>query len=218
VSVTAPSIFGPLVGGSDLETWTVELVARWIGTYLSEAERQHGLAAGTLARPRAIVRTTSLDKWPEDQLPAVLVVSVGTMEQPVKGGDGSFRARWRIALGGLVSARTQEETRTMAMLYGLALRALLIQRPSLDGHAAGTVWTAETYDDLEYDDGRTLALAVEEFTVEVDGVTLADAGPVTPDDPLDPETDPWPDWPLAEQVEVEVDAVPPADLIEGGTT
>jgi hypothetical protein len=203
--LTSSSSFGPIVSGGDVEQWVLELLRTWLSTYLSEVERQHDLEAGWLQRPRAYVRTGSLDKWPEDQLPAVLVISVGTAEPPIKEGTGAYRARFVIRTGALVSASTEEATHALAQHYGAALHTLLVQRPSLDGHAAGTVWMGETYDDLDYDDGRSLSVAIVEFTVEVHDVAIANAGPLTPSAPLDPDTDPWPLDPTADVVEVVVE-------------
>lgn len=213
------SIFGPMVSGGDVEGWVLDLCRRWFGTYLSEVERHHGIEAGTLARPRAYVPAQTYDKWPEDQLPALMVLSPGVAELPLKEGDGRYRAAWLISVGVLCSTRTQGETHALAMHYALALRELLLQRPSLDGHAAGTIWRSETYNELDYDDQRTLGGGSVEFAIEVENVAQASAGPLTPDEPLSPDTDPWPDWPVAEEVEVEVEAVQPPQTLpsEGGS-
>jgi hypothetical protein len=218
VAVAQPSIFGAMVSGGDVEGWVLDLCRSWFGTYLGEAERQAGIPAGTLARPRAYVPAQTFDKWPEDQLPALMVLSPGIAELPLKQGDGRYRARWLISVGVLCSARTQAETHALAMSYALALRLLLIQRPSLDGHAAGTVWRSETYNELDYDDQRTLGGGSVEFVVEVEDVATANAGPLTPDEPLDPDTTPWPDWPEVATADVEVEHLPHPQQLprEGG--
>ncbi len=202
------SIFGRIVTGGDVEQWCLDLLHTWFGTYLAELERQHGITEGTLQRPRAYLRVPSLDKWPEDQLPAVLLVSEGTLDLPQRDGRKVHRARWLMGAATVCSARSEAESRALAMLYVAALRALLIQRPSLDGKAQGTVWMAESYTELDYDDGRSLAAGQAAFTVEVDDVVSGDAGPLTPTAPLDPDTEPWPPWAEAELVEVEVQGVP----------
>lgn len=193
------TIFGRIVTGADVEDWTMDLMKRWFSTYLSEIERQHDVVAGTWQRPRAWVLAPSLDKWPEDQLPAVLLVSVGVEPRPPMRGDGRYRARFTMGAACVCSARTQEDSHRMSMMYVAALRALLIQRPSLDGHAAGVELLDENYDWLEYDDIRTLASGQAIFSVEVEDVTTARAGPTTADVPDD---DPWPDDPTADLVEV----------------
>ena len=201
------TIFGPIVTGGDVEDWVFALLARWFGTYLAELERQHGLAAGDLARPRSWVTTNSLDNWPEDQLPSVLVISTGLAGQPAPAGDGLVRARWLVGLACICSARTQAETHRQAMLYVAAARTLLLQRQSLEGHAAGVDWLEERYDELAYDDRRSLAAGQAIFAIDVDGVVSVDGGPITPDDPLDPETTPWPLWPTVETHDVDVSNV-----------
>jgi hypothetical protein len=159
------SIFGRIVSGADVEDWTMALLQRWFSTYLAELERQHGVAEGSWQRPRSFVLAPSLDKWPEDQLPAVLLVSVGLEPKPPMGGDGRYRVRFTLGAACVCSARTQAESHRMSQIYVAALRALLVQRPSLDGHADGVDLLDENYDWLEYDDIRTLASGQVIFTV-----------------------------------------------------
>lgn len=214
-----PTIFGRIVTGADVEAWSWATLRTWISTYLAEVERQSGLVAGSLQRPRGFVTAPSLDKWPEDQLPALLLISVGMSEPPLKQGDGRFRARWEMGLACVVSARREDESRALAMRYMAALRALFVQRPSLDGNAAGTVWLGEQYDQLEYDDARSLTAGLAQFTVEVEDVVSANAGPLRADKPLDPDVDPWPAWATAKVVGVTVEGhVPPEPLPNGGKT
>jgi hypothetical protein len=219
VSVVEPSIFGAIVTGADVEGWCLETLKQWSPTYLAELERQHGRTAGELQPVRAWVTVPSFDKWPEDQLPAVLLLSVGIAAPPLKRGDGRYRARWQMGLACICSARTQELSHELAMLYLAAHRAILLQRPSLGGHAAGINWLDENYDDLPLDDLRSLSAGQAIFTVEVEGVVSGDAGPLSPDQPLTPATDPWPDWPTAATVEVTVEGVEaPAPLPPKGGT
>jgi hypothetical protein len=192
------TIFGRIVTGDDVETWCLALFERWTSTYLAEVERQHGLAAGYWARPRAFVRVLSFDKWPEDQLPVVMLVSTGIATPPVRHGDGMLKASWLLGLGVLCSARGEQETHDMARHYIAAIRALVAQRPSLEGFAQGVKWLDESYTQLPYDDSRSLCSGQAIFQVDVDDVTTTLAGPVTPDDPLTPDTDPWAVWPLVQ--------------------
>lgn len=203
-AVVEPSIFGRIVTGGDVEERCIDVLKRWSGTYISEVERQNGIEAGTLARIRAWVTAPSFDKWPEDQVPAVLLISVGLAEAPRKGGDGRYRARWQMGLGCICSARTQAQAHAQAMLYVAAHRTLLIQRPSLDGWADGVVWQDEDYAQISYDDLRTLAAGQATFTVEVADVVTANAGPLTPDEPEDPDTLPWPPWQPVVTADVDV--------------
>jgi hypothetical protein len=202
------TIFGRIITGADLERWCLETLRKWSSTYIAELEDQHELARGALPRIRTWTTTPSFDNWPEDQLPAVMLVSVGLAEPPFKQGSGEYRARWQMGLACVTSAAKLEQAHELAMLYVAAHRAVLVQRPSLEGRAAGVVWQDENYDDLPLDDLRSLSAGQAVFTVEVHEVTQANAGPLTPSEPLTPDTDPHPEWPLAETVETEVEPLP----------
>lgn len=195
------SIFGRIVTGSDVEDWCIALLKRWTSTYLAEVERQHGLPQLHYARPRSFVRTASFDQWPEDQLPRIVMASAGQATPPRKRGDGRYQCWWVMGFGCVCSARYQEEAHEMALDYVAAVRTLIIQRPSLDGHAHGTVWLDERYDDLVYDDSRSLSSGQAHFTVEVEDVASANAGPLLPDPP---SVDPWAPWPLVQTHEEHV--------------
>jgi len=202
--VSVSSIFGPIVSGGDVEQWCLEVLEKWSGTYLAELERIHGLTAGELQRPRRFLVGQTLDKWPEDQVPAVVLVSAGLAEPPKRRGDGTYDARWLMGLGCVCSARTEEKTHALAQIQLAAHRQILLQRPSLEGRAAGMTWLDDDYAQLPYDDNRSLGAAMAFFTVQVNGVGQTGAGPVTPADPLSPDTDPWPAWPEVDTVQIDV--------------
>lgn len=194
------SVFGEIVTGRSIEEWCVQLAQRWISTYLSEIERQAGLERFHWQRPRAYVRTVSFDKWPEDQLPALMFVSSGIAAPPTRTGDGLYTVRWLMNVAALCSASTQQASHDMAHDLIAATEALFVQRPSLDGHADALDWLGVRVDDLGYDDGaRSLSSAQALFSVEVRDVISAYAGPAAPDEPSD---DPWPNWATARTVEV----------------
>lgn len=205
---TGTAVFGPIVTGGDVEGWTLDLLQTWLSTYLAEVERQHGYSGHDLPRPKGWALGPTFDKWPEDQLPGVLIASRGVPVPPLRDGDGSYRARWLVEPGVVCSARTQAESHTLAMLYGAAVRALMVQRPSLGGHAEAVDWLGESYDDLGYDDTRSLYAVKELFAVEVVDVVFGDAGPTSPEVPFSPDdTLPWPPDQTVETYEIEVDHV-----------
>lgn len=201
------SIFGRIVTGGDVEDWCFAVLRKWSCTYLAEVARQHGIEAGKLPVPKGWVPAPSFDKWPEDQLPGIVVVSTGTTELPLRTGEGAYRARWAIRLGVICSGATQAQSRRLAQMYVAAHAAILIQRPSLEGHAAGVVWAGEDYTQLDYNDVRSLYAGEALFTVEVENVRQSAAGPITPADPREPCIDPWPPWSSAVIVDVDVEKV-----------
>jgi len=151
-----PSIFGRIVSGGDVEQWCLALIQKWFSTYLAEAERQGGLSGHALQRPRRYMVSPTIDKMPEDQLPAIILVSIGLAERPLKRGDGTYSGRWDMGLACVCTARTQDEAHAIAHLYMTAMRVLFIQRPALDGWASGTDWMGERYDQLDYDEHRSI--------------------------------------------------------------
>ena len=213
--VATETIFGRIVTGHDVEQWALAVLHKWSSTYLAEVERQHGYEAGHLQRFRGWAIGPTFDKWPEDQVPGVLVVSAGTAGRPVKDADKSYRTRWQLQVGCLASARTQKLSHEHAHMYTTACRVALLQKQSLEGWAAGTDWLGDRYDPLAYDDTRSLYAGYADLTVEVRDVATVTAGPTEPDDPLEPDTLPWPLPPLVETVETEIEQTYPHD--EGGT-
>jgi hypothetical protein len=196
------------------------VLKRWSGTYIAEVERQHSFTAGELQRVRGWVLAPSFDKWPEDQVPGVLVVCTGLVPPPLKTGDGYYRARWNVQVGVLCSARTQQQSHEQAMLMLAAHKAIIAQHPSLEGVANGVQWIDEQYDALAYDDVRSLYAGTVTFAIEIADVLNTLDGPVTPSEPLVPETDPWPLDHDVETVVVEVDNYPDNASLpaEGGSS
>jgi hypothetical protein len=196
MSVTAPaSIFGPLVTGHDVEQAVLSTLRKWSGTYIAEAEDAHGITRCSLERVRAWVIGPTLDKWPEDQLPAVVIASPGLAPPPRRNGEGYYRATWRIELGVVCAARTQARSRELSALYLRAHMAIVAQKQSLESFADGVAWLDESYTQLDYDDVRSLYSGSAVFAIDVEDVLSTDAGPTEPDPQAD-ECVPWAPWPL----------------------
>lgn len=209
MSTVDESIFGPIVTGHDVEQWVLDLLKRWSSTYLAELERTHGYEACVLPRVRGWSYGTTFDKWPEDQVPGVLVICPGLVPPPERDGAGRYRARWNVQVGCLCSARTQAESHELAQLYVAAHKLIVAQHPSLEGHAAGNAWVDETYGPLDYDDTRSLYAGYASFAIEVDDVLTSFGGPVTPSDPLSDPCVPWEPWPLVETHDETIEHYPP---------
>lgn len=200
------SIFGRIVSAADVEDAAIALLQKWSSTYLSEVERQHDIAVGALPRIRSWSTVNTFENWPADQLPAALLISTGTIDRPQRVGGGQYRARFALGVAVVCASNNAQRSNSLAKLYIAAHRNVLVQRPSLEIGGRGTDWLGDDYTDLPPEDGRFLSAGMAEFVVEIDDVATANAGPTTPDAPLDPDTDPWADWPTVqthdEQVEL----------------
>lgn len=189
------SIFKDIKGGHTLELQVKVVLQRWLPTYLAEVERQHDLDAGTLPRPRSWKRTNEFNKWPEDQIPAIIIISPGLVGKPIRHGK-QYHGKFALAVAALVSGREPGVARDVAGLYTAAIRACLLQRRSLEGFARGTDWVQERYDDIRSTESRNLASGQCVFEVELENVVSWGVGPITPSEPpIDPNV-PFEDWPL----------------------
>ena len=184
---------GPIVTGRDVELAALDTLKAWSSVYIAEAERQSGRVAGSLPRIRAWTTAADFEKWPEDQLPCVLLIAPGLAAPPRADGAGLYAAEFSMGFAVIVSTATLEETAKVAKLYCAALRTCLIQHESLGGVAAGLTWLDENYDDLPSIDTRSLGAGQAIFAVEVRDISRRWNGPQEPPaDPLAPiEDDPY---------------------------
>lgn len=209
----ADSAFGPLVAASDVEDYVEQVLRRWFATYLYEVERLHGIMPGKLPQPRAWVRSAAIEKFPEDQLPAIIIASPGLTDPPRADGAGNYFATWQIQVAAQVVASPNRRALELARWYTLAARACVVQQqqdPGIDTPVVvlGTDWRHERYDVLDSIDDRTICIGVVEVAVSVADVTQRLAGPL---DPLIPPQDPDPNsptWPTATSAVVDVEKEP----------
>jgi hypothetical protein len=199
------SIFKPIITRQDVERAALDTLQTWIDTYLAEVERQNGMAVRSLPRPRSWTRRNEFEHWPEDQIPAIIVVSPGLTDPPMGTGSGAFRANWDLGVAVVAEGQQTNNTRDLVGYYTAAIRALIIQRQSLGGFAMGVIWRDERYDDIsDLEVGRTLASGQVVFSVTVEGIVSTKAGPLTPDTPPVDPPDTSPTWPIATTVEADI--------------
>lgn len=201
------TLFGPLVHSGKVEQAVQSTLQAWIPTYLREIERQHDKDQGSLPSPRSyrlVSESADPVRWPEDQLPSIIILCPGFAQEPDHQGSGAYRARYAVSVAAMVSARDQGATRQLARLYGIAIAAVLLQKPSLNDFASGVQWVDESYDDIPNDQQRSLACAIEGFTVDVDRVLDTTQGPLTADASEEEES---PEWTEIEEVIIETESL-----------
>jgi hypothetical protein len=204
MTIAPNNIFRQIITRQDVEQAALDTLQIWIDTYLAEVERQKGITVRSLPRPRSWTRRNEFERWPEDQIPAIIVVSPGLSDPPMGTGNGAFRADWDLGIAVVAEGQQTNSTRDLVGYYTAAIRALIIQRPSLGGFAMGVIWTGERYDDIsDTEIGRTMASGQVLFQVTVEGIVSTKAGPVTPDTPPVDPPDTSPTWPIATQVSAE---------------
>lgn len=123
--------------------------------------------------PRSIQRRNAVDRWAEDQMPSIVVASVGITDVPERttGGDDGrpmYLTNWGIGIGAIVMAADQESTRDVAEDYAAVIRTLILHNKSLGGIAQDTFWVREDYDEFFVPDmERTLLAAVVLFQARI---------------------------------------------------
>lgn len=207
------SIFSPIVSTRWVKRHITETVSVWAPTYLAEAERQEGLAVGSLERPRAVASAFDLDNWPELQTPAIFCVCPGVLGDPERHAQGRYSAWFGFQLGVYVEEQEEAPALECAETYQAAIEDLIIQQGALgDQGRQETLWTSRSLR-LPDPTNRTQVCAVSAFKVIVDSVITAGAGPVAPEPVEKPgapgSSEPgneaeYPPWPLVETTHITV--------------
>lgn len=195
------NLYGRVVSPAAVERAVVASLKVWLDGAIGELERVDGWAPGSIVRPLDVVTSSQWEKWPEDQIPVVLVINTGLAGRPTKSHDGIYNATWTVGVSPIVSDVDHDSSRALAAAHAAAIRVALTQHPMLkssinpDGFAHTIDWAGEDYTDLPFLSSRSLASARVIFDVTVEGVLQTQAGPRTP--PADPSVDPGA-WPVAE--------------------
>jgi hypothetical protein len=189
------TVFGRVVTGYQVEQAVIEtlnaLAAR-LPARARAADRPGGRPGRAPGRPRSWTTPNEFQHWPEEQLPAGVVISTGLAEQPRSDGV-TIGAAWTIGVAVVVSAPDRMRVDELAKLYSAAVRSILLHKGSLGGFAAGFVLDDESYDDVPDAQGRTLGAGQVIGRVLVDDVNATRGGPASPS--AAPEVAP-PDWPV----------------------
>lgn len=193
------TIFGRVVSDDQVEDAVIATLQKWFSTMLSEVERQNGLEAHYYERPQGFTSRTAFDKWPEEQLPLVIVICPGIEDDPLKEGGGLYRSRYDVGIVVVVSSIDKDSTRRVAQRMGAAIRMTMAKKSSLDGAFDGDVrgidWVGTRNNELRPEDDRTIWANRQLFTVEIGNVLTKGGGPKTPEpydtptgEPADPPT------------------------------
>lgn len=207
--VSNSNLIGAIIDCDTVEKAMQATLADYLPTYLGELERLKGYTAGQIARPAGVITASEFAKWPEDQLPLIMVVSPGLEGSPVRSsGAGAYDAQWSVTVAAVVADVDELETRRLMSSYAAAIRAAVVQHKALrsslhpNGFAQFAEWRDESYSDIPFGDTRALDSCRVVFTVGVENVVTQAAGPRLP--LPDPSVDPGP-WPPVTEVDVDVE-------------
>jgi hypothetical protein len=196
--VSATNIYGPIWSAKQIERRVIGSLEDWLTFYLGEMERLDGYAPDSIQRPLGYVRAPELSKYPEDQVPCIVVMAreaIPKKTAPYK----EYEATFPVAVAPIVSDTDKDSSQDLAGTYAAAIRASIIQHKRLkstaypDGIEGSVEWAHEGYMDLAFSSSRSLGTASGIFNVTIDVAVAGQAGPrELPTEP--PSVDPG-DWP-----------------------
>ena len=194
------SLFGPFLTSADIRNGVLEHLQTWQATYLAAMERHLERDSQSLPLVRGWEMPPEITKWPETQLPALIIFVGDSVGRPRMDGDGVISVKRAVEITAVCSAKSEEMGRDFASIYSLAAAAMVMQHPSISGLAEGTTWQRVGTRILDADKRRTLAAEGNVFEIEVAGVLNARAGLAEPpEDPYD-----VPEFPTIDETQVEV--------------
>jgi hypothetical protein len=198
-------VVGPLFSAHLLERSVLATLRDRLPGYLTVACELNDISEG-IERVRSWGLESELpDDWPSQGMPALLVVSGGTIEDPEEAEGGVYRAPWRVDVVVTVQAAKGPQARRYAQTYGAAVRGALIQRRSLGEEGQVCRWLGETpglaVPDVENPES-SICSVVNRFAVDRDGIVSWRRGPGADSSSIPNE------WPVVKEVATETEIQP----------
>ncbi len=184
---------GPLVSSWSFEAAAQQLLVRdrnLIGVYCDEVTRQMGETV-RIERPLSVLVRETASRFPEDQLPGIILECSGTIGDPERAGDGMYSADWAMNVIAVTQGNDIDVTRSLACDLCTAATAVLLHGlVQVDDRVVGVRWAGE--DSIELDGeqqdqrsrsvvGRGLVIRVQDIVCDFSGLP---AGWDEPDPPM----------------------------------
>ena len=190
-------VYGPLYGGHSIQEAYYATIQKWLPSYIFDINRK--LGSDVLQVPDEYRYRPDYRTLPRTAVCAVLVVVPGTTGTPDRQGDGRLRTTWEAQVSAFVfGTKDWQQTQALTHAYAAAIRACIVQHPSLDGFAETTTWHNERYAEGEHSSTRTTGLAIIDFETTLENTMNVFDGPP------DPSVYPSPMGPEATDVDVTV--------------
>lgn len=182
VTPSSSNQFGELVTADEFEDALVAKLQLWLPTYTAELERRKGRDPGTIPQPKSWQVRHDAERWPEQHLPAVMVICAGTEDDVARRAEGVHDAGFAVSVAHWVSTGDEAATRRLNRWYCALMRWVLLQQPiEVQGVVVTLRWRGEAYDGFPVQAGRTLGAGHNVFRVEMDHVVESGTRPMMPD-------------------------------------
>lgn len=183
-------IFGDIIDVDTVEGYLRDTLQLWIPSHLAHQERRRDLDSGILPAPRSWPTISGFDLEAHEQMPAIAIVSPGSL--PPVHDRGIYSTTWRFQVAVAVAGKDETEARLLASLYLAAVKGVVIQNRTLGETVEKCMWVGpDDHALIETERGEQRAIYATEFEATVRPSANAYLGPVTPPndpyDPLDPQ-------------------------------
>ena len=182
-TIPAPAeydVFKDIISIDEIEDQILANLENWMPTYVAEICRQKSLDFSKVPVIKSWVTLHRFRHEPQNQTPAIVVVSGGTSGQPVHNGEGWWRSPFLFGVSAIISTRDPDSSSRMAKLYAAAIRAIMLQQRS-DVMYTDIRWNGESYDQIDVGSPDMLASASVTFEVMMDGLVCSQGtGPSVP--------------------------------------
>lgn len=193
---------GKITSPHKVEEYIIELAQRWYPHYLRKAAEDAGYEEDYFPVIKSYVQANDFEGyWPEDDLPALLVMWAGMAEPPSRRGDGKWDVKWLYGCAIVVSTDTRLNTRVAQSVHIAAFTDMMLKHRSLEKpeEITGVDWVdgrpAPMPPDPQNAD-RMMGAAQMFFSVGVPGVVRERELIPATDPPEDPDEEPTA-WPVA---------------------
>jgi hypothetical protein len=188
--VSEHPVVGPLFSPHLLEESILRKLQRWLPGYLTIACELNGVEEGIEAITSWGLQDEDDDKWPEQGLPALVVVAGRTIGEPKKHSKGMYRAVWPISIGVAIAASNGVLARKYAQVYGAAIRGVILQGRSQGEEGQTAEWLGDEPGIIAVEQRRTIASNANAFAITKDDVVSWRMGSGSDKPPI-PDT--WPE-------------------------
>lgn len=170
----------------------------WLNYYMADAERADGITEGQITRPRGWQMPSEVSKWPEVQIPTVLIAVAGITAEMGERGEGEYAAPWGVTLAAVCGGVDDDDTWRIASVYGAALLQFTVkQMLQLDGldveDAILDRANPLSLDDLPQQASRSLRMASVACVLRITGTVSSVPGVAEVPDPALGDPGPYPD-------------------------
>jgi hypothetical protein len=196
-------VHGRLRHKGEIENEAIAALRKWLPYYLRVAAEQHEF--GALATPKTYGVVSDFDVFPEQGLPAVIVMADDSISAE-RDGRGYYTLTHPLNIVVVFAAASAQVARDAAHIYGAAVAAAILQKAGqLADDMLVTRYTGNASRTLDTTVKRTTVAVEHGFVVQMDKVVSDLLGPDLDEPPEEIPTD------LPEITDVDVEATHVAD-------